>query len=289
MSVISTELKSTKNDDLFIYFDDHGDAGMLCFTDTLLYADDLKSAMKMMEENGKYGRCFFGIEACYSGSVDQAIDIKNTLIVTVANAEESSYAAVYDKDVGNYLSNEFTNIWIDLMDKEPQFAINEFCEQLREQTKGSHSCLFGDIELLKLPIETFFGTPKKTIDYKPMKNIYINTLPSVATYSTLARLARNSDSAVRARTRLTLHEIESLEKKMDLVVDSLVNILEGNDHSIYSKTSVDVSAEYLRVIRHFCAKFGKMNHDGLSKLVVISNLVFKHGGDAIISAINKVL
>lgn len=63
MNVISTELKSTKNDDLFIYFDDHGDAGMLCFPDTLLYADDLKSAMKKMEENGKYGRCLFGIEA----------------------------------------------------------------------------------------------------------------------------------------------------------------------------------------------------------------------------------
>lgn len=119
------------------------------------------------------------------------------------------------------------------MDKELQFTINEFCEQLREQTKGSHSCLFGDIELLKLPIETFFGTPKKTIDYKPMKKNYINTLPSVATYSTLARLARSSDSAVRARARLTLHEIESLDKKMDLVVDSLVNILEGPAEYLY--------------------------------------------------------
>lgn len=143
--LLSTGLKSTTEDDLFIYFDDHGDYGFLCFPeDVPLLGRDCAKALAQMEQNGKYKRCLFGIEACFSGSVAEMFTNRNMVTITAANDEESSFAAVWDDSMTNYLSNEFTNNWIDEMDKNPSQTLGEFYETIKENTKNSHALFFGD-------------------------------------------------------------------------------------------------------------------------------------------------
>ena len=49
----------------------------------------------------------------------QEINVLNLATITASNNAESSYAAVYDSSLGTYLSNEFTNNFIDVIDESP--------------------------------------------------------------------------------------------------------------------------------------------------------------------------
>lgn len=70
---IKKNIQSTTVDDLLIYFDDHGGQGFLSFPLAHLYGDDFANAVSEMENNGKYKRCLFCIEACYAGSVAELL------------------------------------------------------------------------------------------------------------------------------------------------------------------------------------------------------------------------
>lgn len=288
--VLTTELKSTAEDDLFIYFDDHGDCGFLCFPESYMLARDCANALNQMEANGKYKRCLFGIEACFSGSVAESFTNKNMVTITAANALESSFAAVWDESMTNYLSNEFTNIWIDEMDKNPSQTIGEFYETLKENTKNSHACFFGDVKMKELNIEVFFGKPTKQIIYKPTKSNTMPVNPLVATYSCIIKMMKSENPSVRAASRLKMHELESLSKKMEIALDSIISITNTKDVETVKKTIFGkVTNEYQNVLSHFIGKFGKFNQDDKFKFTILCNLVAIHGEDAIISAINQIL
>ena len=47
-------LNSTKDDNVFIYFADHGAKGLIAFPHTYLYADTLNDAFRYMYDNGLY-------------------------------------------------------------------------------------------------------------------------------------------------------------------------------------------------------------------------------------------
>lgn len=287
--LLTTDLKSTTSDDLFMYFEDHGGYGFINFPETEMMADDLNNALLKMEENGKYGRFLFGISACYSGSVGEKITTKNTVILTAANNHESSYSAVFDDDLLTYLSNEFAMSWFDCMDQDPKMTIGDFYDGLKEKTKLSHACFYGDSNMRKLTIDTFFGVPKKQIDYKPMKRSSMYISPLAATYSSLMHLAKSNDISLRARARLTIHELESLSKKMNLFIDSLISYFDIKNIDSYTMAPGPVTSEYYHVYKHFSRKFGKMNNDDLDKLIILANIVSKFGENSVITAINLIL
>lgn len=288
--VLTTELKSTTSDDLFIYYDDHGAYGFVCFpTGPDLYGDVLSEALLKMEANGKYGRCLFGIEACYAGSVAEWFKNNNMVTITAANSKESSYADIYDVTLDNYLSNEFTNAWFKTMDMDPKMTLGEFFEEVKTKTTQSHVCFFGDQKMNDLTIDIFFGAPKQPVSSAKEMNT-IKVKPMTATYGTLVKLMKHKNASVRARARLTLHELESLSKKMNTVIGSLIEIIDPENHDYYmNAVNEHVTPEYLRVARHFNDKFGKRNNDDMSKYMVLANLVDKNGPIKVIEAINKVL
>ncbi|RZK01665.1 MAG: hypothetical protein EOO43_24120, partial [Flavobacterium sp.] len=89
-------LQSTEEDNVFVYFVDHGAPGMLCFpaeTD-YLYADDLIKTLNFMHENKMYKELVLYIEACQSGSMFENLLPSNMSIyvTTSANSQESAWA-----------------------------------------------------------------------------------------------------------------------------------------------------------------------------------------------------
>jgi legumain len=62
-------LKSTKDDNVFIYFVDHGVTGGLMFPNGVLWADQLIQTLSYMNNEGMYGNLVFYVEACNSGSI----------------------------------------------------------------------------------------------------------------------------------------------------------------------------------------------------------------------------
>jgi legumain len=62
-------LKTTEEDNVFIYFTDHGSTDLIAFPDDYLYSDDLKTALETMHEKKMYKKLTFYLEACESGSM----------------------------------------------------------------------------------------------------------------------------------------------------------------------------------------------------------------------------
>merc|ERR1711970_1095978 len=62
-------LKSGPNDNVFVYFTDHGAKGLVAFGQDILKATELNLAIKKMYTEKKYKKMVFYVEACESGSM----------------------------------------------------------------------------------------------------------------------------------------------------------------------------------------------------------------------------
>ncbi len=82
-------LESGPEDDVFIYFADHGAPGLIAFPTAYLYADDLNNALKELHSNKMYKNLVFYLEACESGSMfeNKLASNMNIYAVTAATAK----------------------------------------------------------------------------------------------------------------------------------------------------------------------------------------------------------
>ena len=179
-------LNSTENDNIFLYFVDHGIAGAIVFPDNkFLYADELEETFKFMKDKKMYKNIIFYLESCYSGSMFNNINPDlNVYSVTAASPSEQSLATYcYPQDYVNgqemhtCLSNEFTSNWIDDSDsriffEESQETKGSKCEYsshdqflyTKDKTKNSHVQEYGDLSVGDLPI-TYFQSSKDIAYY----------------------------------------------------------------------------------------------------------------------------
>ena len=179
-------LNSTENDNIFLYFVDHGIAGAIVFPDNkFLYADELEETFKFMKDKKMYKNIIFYLESCYSGSMFNNINPDlNVYSVTAASPSEQSLATYcYPQDYVNgqemhtCLSNEFTSNWIDDSDsriffEESQETKDSKCEYsshdqflyTKDKTKNSHVQEYGDLSVGDLPI-TYFQSSKDIAYY----------------------------------------------------------------------------------------------------------------------------
>jgi len=107
-------LESTRSDNVFIFFSDHGAPGLIAFPTKYLYADQLLTTFSKM--NGRYGKMVFYLETCESGSMFQKLPT-NTGIYALyaANPTESSWGCycspddvIQGKHIGSCLGDLFS-------------------------------------------------------------------------------------------------------------------------------------------------------------------------------------
>ena len=86
-------LKSTEEDDVFIYFTDHGGSGIIAFPEDLLHKTELMGALETMAQKKMFKKLTFYLEACESGSMfdDDKLKSLNIYATTASNATESSW------------------------------------------------------------------------------------------------------------------------------------------------------------------------------------------------------
>jgi len=116
-------LEAGPNDNVFIFFSDHGAVGLIAFPSTYLYADQLIQSFEKMK--GKYGKVVFYLETCESGSMFQKLP-NNTKIygLSASNPTESSWGTycspddvVQGKHVGSCLGDLFSVNFMEDVDK----------------------------------------------------------------------------------------------------------------------------------------------------------------------------
>ena len=84
-------LKTTKEDNVFLFFSDHGGADILALPGGYLHSKDLINAIKTMHDKQMYKKFLLYIDSCYSGSMFLNLpEDLNVIAVTAANPSEVS-------------------------------------------------------------------------------------------------------------------------------------------------------------------------------------------------------
>jgi legumain len=154
-------LPSTKQDSIWIYFTDHGGTKLIAFPDNDLYADDLIAALKNMYQDGKYGKLFFYLEACESGSMFNGLlpDDINIYAITAATPYESSWACCEDPAVGAYTGDEWSVNFLNDLHRGllKGWSFNDQFAWTRRFTLQSTPCQYGNLSMGDLAIGEFWA------------------------------------------------------------------------------------------------------------------------------------
>ncbi|CAH8438532.1 unnamed protein product [Dicrocoelium dendriticum] len=147
-------LESGPEDNVFLYFTDHGSAGLIAFPNGELYARKLNETVTKMHASKRYSKFVMYVEACYSGSMfDGILSSKiNAYAVTAANPHQSSWASFCEDPVINTcLADEFSHNWME--DTERHSIYNRTLKQqyksVRARTLKSQVQRYGDMHLDK--------------------------------------------------------------------------------------------------------------------------------------------
>ncbi|XP_074567301.1 vacuolar-processing enzyme alpha-isozyme-like [Curcuma longa] len=170
-------IESGPHDHIFIYYTDHGGAGVLGMpTSPDLYANDLNDALKKKHAAKSYKSMVIYIEACESGSIFEGLLPENLNIyaTTAANATESSYGTycpwMHPRPPPEYhvcLGDLYSVSWIE--DSDMNDMAKETLEQqyqiIKNRTSvngtyyvGSHVMQYGDLDLSSKRLSLYIGS-----------------------------------------------------------------------------------------------------------------------------------
>ena len=185
-------LTSTKNDNVFIFFSDHGSDNLIAFPSKYLYADELNAALLTMHEKKMYKELVFYLEACHAGSMFEKLLPSNISIytTTAANPHESSYAEYCSSDakvngtlIGSCLGDEYSCRFMEDIDSRPgdllkNYTMQQQFEYLVKIVTGSHVQQYGDLEIAKKSIYEFVNAQTKKV-IKIVSNIIDLIFPDI--------------------------------------------------------------------------------------------------------------
>ena len=186
-------LKSTSEDNVYLFYSDHGSDNLVSFPSKYLYADELADAFNVMHEKKMYKELVFYLEACHSGSMfDKELpdDIK-IYAVTAADPNESSYAEYCGADakvdgklIGSCLGDEFSCRFMEDIDSKPgdelkAYTMDEQYTYLVDAVTGSNVMRYGDLEIAKKSIYEFVNAQTQRFS-RWMKKILppMNSIPN---------------------------------------------------------------------------------------------------------------
>lgn len=105
----------------------------------------LRSMVDQMEQANMYRRLMFSIETCFSGKWGEALmGIPDVLVLTAANAIETSKADVHDNTLGVFLSNAFARTFRKEINDNNEISIRDLYLRLAKTTNGSHVSIYNE-------------------------------------------------------------------------------------------------------------------------------------------------
>jgi len=269
-------LKSTKNDNVFLFYADHGAPGLSGFCDETLMATKLNKAIKAMHTNGMYNQMVIYWESCESGSMFAKgllpSDI-NVLAVTAANTHESSYACYEDSTLNTFLGDVFSVRWMEDSDRTGDLAKESIGKQVTtvtKETNTSHVQTYGDKGLEKLHLSSFMGKKAMTPQKFPQKPCFNRvSQQDVPIYVLLERAWRASNNAEADKHFNQARELKAARKAMtDKVKELLKPYLKEDEFVTNYLTTNEMSVDqmtqcYYPLVEAFdasCYKLGCNNY-----------------------------
>ncbi len=141
---LSKVIKSTSNDNIFIFWSSHGTPGKLDFgteQQKMVTYSEIKEAL----QGTPHRKLMMVIEACYSGGLGETcIGIPGSIFLTAASPYESSHADMWSEKYGVYLSNSFTVGFLESIIENTDISLRDLYYKLALSTYGSHVKLYNE-------------------------------------------------------------------------------------------------------------------------------------------------
>ncbi len=100
---------------------------------------EIRTMLSDAQEN--FRKLLFVMETCYSGSVgEDCTGFPGVLILTACSPNEKSHADVLEGTT--YLSNAFTRVFRDRVEKDPDITIYDLYTELARHTTASHAMMY---------------------------------------------------------------------------------------------------------------------------------------------------
>jgi len=169
-------LKSTENDHVFVFFDDHGSEGALCWPEgCTLTAAKMGQTINTMANNRMFKNLIIYVEACFAGSVFYKQTLPPHVYVTTASpVAESSFAYNYDSTIRAYVADIYSYLFIhhtEISDMGASFQaqFNYIQDNIQNY---SQSCQYGDKDAMSLMTLGQFYKPTTDFRYAHMRHMW---------------------------------------------------------------------------------------------------------------------
>lgn len=180
-------LQSTKDDDVFIYFSDHGGPSIFAFPTEYLYSYQLMDALYQLYSQNRYRQLVIYMEACESGSMFFNQTVNNLTLAdmriyatTAANPEEPSWACYYDDVRETYLGDVYSVNWLENSDVANMSAetLHAQYEIVRSETNTSHVSQYGDLSISSDLLKRFQARKGYKLSSRSTVHSHRNTIRS---------------------------------------------------------------------------------------------------------------
>jgi glycosylphosphatidylinositol transamidase (GPIT) subunit GPI8 len=91
-----------------------------------------------MNRNQQYRQIVFVIDTCFGESIAINATAPGILYLTGAASNEPSFGAVYDMDIKQWLSDEFTSRVVNILRLNPDITFRQLYAAAYEKVTGSH-------------------------------------------------------------------------------------------------------------------------------------------------------
>jgi len=267
-------VQSGPNDNIFIYFADHGASGMVAFPSDFLDAQTLNSALQDMHKNNRYKQMLFYLEACESGSMFEGLlpDNIGVLAVTASNSTAPSFACFYDEKLDTFLGDVFSVNWMKNADTEniEKETIEEQMEHISNSTEiYSEIGQFGDKTIARDIVGLFQGLKKGDL-FDTFEDI---TDAVVAHEVSIARLEKN-----KHENSDKIHSLRKGRQFVDNVIEDIVYKVLGEPDNVddiieqvHEIRDFDCFVDVARNFHEKCFNLGE-NGFALRKVHILANL-----------------
>ncbi|XP_004681662.1 PREDICTED: legumain isoform X2 [Condylura cristata] len=279
-------LKSGPRDHVFVYFTDHGAAGILVFPNDELHVKDLNETIQYMYDHKKYQKMVFYIEACESGSMMKHLpkDI-NVYATTASNPRESSYACYYDEKRSTYLGDWYSVNWMEDSDVEDltKETLHRQYLLVKSHTNTSHVMQYGNKSISNMKVMQFQGVKHKAsspISLPPVTNLDLTPSPEVVLTILKRKLMKTNDlvESKRLVKEINAH-LEArtvIEKSVQKIVSLLARSDAEADRLLSARATLTAHDCYQAAVSHFrsrCFNWHSSVHEhALRFLYVLVNL-----------------
>jgi len=133
-------LESDAGTDVFVYIASHGAPGEIVFGtgNSVLTTEDFTALTDSMEKNHQYRQMAFFVDTCFGESIATNITAPGILYLTGAAKNEPSLGAVYDMDIKQWLSDEFTSGVISTLRANGNITFRQVYPAVYTKVTGSH-------------------------------------------------------------------------------------------------------------------------------------------------------